>query len=176
MRQCFLYRFFILAYYFMLDMMVMRDNKKCAPIKYEMFFKTIMWLIYKKIIDISYYSRNPDAVYKKYCALSLWQPILKMDNVLFVNLQYGARAYDLDVEVRELGIDMVHWDKPNPLAEFDNPTALIAAMDMIITINNTLAHQESAIGISCYVIVVHDHHWYYASLNEKSQSPLRYVY
>ena len=122
----------------------------------------------KKIIGISYYSRNHNTDIEKYCPLDFWQPILTMENVVFVNLQYGARAYDLDVKAKELNIDIIDWDKPDKSNEFDDFTALVGAMDVVVTISNTLTHQASAIGIPCYVMVSKNHHWYYASPDEKS--------
>ena len=123
----------------------------------------------KKIIGVSHYSRSHISIHKKCCSLDLWQPILQIENVIFVNLQYGARAYDLDIKAKELGIDLIHWDKPDKSKDFDSFTALVGAMDIIITVNNTLVHQASAISIPCYVMLPKNNvNWYFASKNEKS--------
>lgn len=121
----------------------------------------------KKIIGVSFYSRNHETGLEKYCDLDLWRPILTIDNVVFVNLQYGVRAYDLDIKAKELNIDFIHWDKPHPSHDFDDFTALVGAVDMIISTPNTLVHQAGAIGILCYVMTGKHHNWH-ASPNEKS--------
>ena len=122
----------------------------------------------KKIIGVCFYSRSHNSGIQKYCSLDYWQPILAIDNALFVNLQYGARAHDLNIKAKELGIDMVHWNEPDPLTDFDDFMSLIGVMDFTISIASTVAHQAGAIGIPSYVIVDKDYHWFYASPDEYS--------
>jgi len=77
----------------------------------------------------------------------------------FVSLQYGERAADLAV-LNEGPVAGVH-DWPEAQATFDETAALVAALDLVISVDTTVAHLAGALGKPVWVMVPHNAEWRY---------------
>ncbi len=103
-------------------------------------------------IGISWRGGMPEFVHKRSVPLADWQELLSMDAV-FINLQYGETAAEL-AELRESqGIEIHDWSDNDPLADLDNQAALISALDLVISIDNTTVHLAGALGTPVWAMI-----------------------
>jgi Flp pilus assembly protein TadD len=92
-------------------------------------------------------------------ALAEWLPILRCPTVDFINLQYGNHAQEID-SIRDTA--HIHdWPESDPLKDLDDFAAQIAALDLVISVDNTTVHMAGALGIPVWVLlpVVPDWRW-----------------
>jgi len=92
-------------------------------------------------------------------ALTEWGNILATPGVHFVNLQYGDTVAERRLVKERLGIDVHHWEDSNPLADLDDVAAQIAALDLVISIDNATAHLAGALGRPTWVLLPFSPDW-----------------
>lgn len=94
------------------------------------------------LIGFSWHTRN---VSRSVPALSDWKAVLTSSPATFVSLQYGEAS----AEVRSLeqsGIHVMHDASVDQLVDMDRFAAQICSLDLIVTIDNTVAHAAAALG------------------------------
>jgi Tfp pilus assembly protein PilF len=79
-------------------------------------------------------------------ALELWEPIFKVPGVRFVNLQYDAAAADAVAAARRFGIALDDATDCDPLVDLDAFAAKMAALDLVLSVDNSTVHLAAAIG------------------------------
>ena len=109
----------------------------------------------RRIVGISWRSKNERAGEAKSTALSDMAPILQVPGVMFVNLQYGDCTEEL-AEVREqLGVEILQDTAVDPLTDMDAFFAQVSALDLILSTSNTTAHVAGAQNIPVWVLLTH---------------------
>jgi hypothetical protein len=90
-----------------------------------------------------------------------WTPILTQSDFGFVNLQYGDCRAELAAVRRELGVDVFHDEDVDPLKDLDIFAAQTAAMDLVISIDNSTVHMAGALNVPVWVMlpIVPDWRW-----------------
>lgn len=83
--------------------------------------------------------------------LADWRELLKCEMVHWVNLQYGVKREELD-KVYQMGRTLHHWDESDPLRDLDDFAAQIAALDLVISIDNATVHLAGALGAPVWVL------------------------
>jgi len=97
--------------------------------------------------------------------LERWSSVLNVGGVEFVNLQHGpARA-----QAAAFGGRIHDWQELDPSARFDEYAALIASLDLVVTVDCTTAHLAGALGVSTWVMLPHMPNWRW--LLEQPTSP-----
>jgi tetratricopeptide (TPR) repeat protein len=93
--------------------------------------------------------------------LAAWSPILEQREFGFVNLQYGDCRADLGAVRSELGVEVLHDDAVDPLKSLDDFAAQTAAMDLVISIDNSTVHMAGALNVPVWTMlpVVPDWRW-----------------
>lgn len=95
------------------------------------------------------------------CPLSEWEPILSIEGVRFVSVQYGGPQWEL--EARQFGVP--HW--PEVVDDFEALTALISICDRVVTVNQTAVHQAGALGVPALVLTPSRPAWRYQVKGER---------
>jgi hypothetical protein len=93
--------------------------------------------------------------------LTAWSPILKQRDFGFVSLQYGACGADLAAVQSETGVQILHDETVDPLKDLDSLAAQTAAMDLVISIDNSTVHMAGALNVPVWVLLpfVPDWRW-----------------
>ena len=112
----------------------------------------------KPIIGISWLSKNKKVGVKRSIpAVELVSVI--PDNFFLVNLQYG----DVSDDVRDIGLmtnrGIATFDNIDNWHHLDSFTALIAACDKIVSIDNSTVHFAGALGKECHVLLPYSCDW-----------------
>lgn len=94
-------------------------------------------------------------------------PILKTPGITFVSLQYKDPSGEIEALKAKHGIEVKHWARAAQAHDFDEPAALIAELDAVVTVTTATAHLCGAIGQKAYVLVPSRCRWFYRSDSEK---------
>lgn len=93
-----------------------------------------------------------------------WRPVLSSPNIRFVSLQYGEVAQEVAAIERETGATIHHW--PELLADQDELAALVVALDLVVTVQTTVAHLAGALGKAVRILVPSTPEWRYGAAGE----------
>lgn len=107
----------------------------------------------KMIVGITWRSGNARLGTLKSSPLADWDPLLKRDDVLFVDMQYGDTAEERAQVKSRLGIDILHDDSIDAMQDLDGYAAQAAALDLLIGNSNSGIHIAAAVGTECWVLV-----------------------
>lgn len=115
----------------------------------------------KRIIGISWRGGSKETARIRSIPITEWSPILKQSSFGFVNLQYGDSCADLAAAQSELGVEILHDETVDPLKDLDNFASQLAAMDLVISIDNSTVHLAGALGVTAWVLLpaVPDWRW-----------------
>jgi tetratricopeptide (TPR) repeat protein len=77
-------------------------------------------------------------------------PLLRGPGARFVSLQYGPAEEELDALRREHGVDIAHW--PEAIDDYDETAALVAALDLTVSVCTAVVHLAGALGRPAWVL------------------------
>jgi tetratricopeptide (TPR) repeat protein len=92
-------------------------------------------------------------------ALSQWLPLLRSADVAFYALQYGDIAGELEELRVQSGINVGHLG--GAVENIDELAAIIGALDLVISIDNTVAHVAGALGKPVWTLLPGSPEWRY---------------
>jgi tetratricopeptide (TPR) repeat protein len=92
--------------------------------------------------------------------LDLFIDNLNLGNARLVSLQYGQVKEEVDA-ANHAGRGQIVRFETSEIDDFDELAGLVMALDLIITVDNTLAHLCGAIGKSCRVLLPYVPEWRY---------------
>jgi len=92
-------------------------------------------------------------------SLAQWMPVLSTQGTAFINLQYG----DCKQELESLAVAeefVIHdWPDADPLNDLDGLAAQIAALDLVISIDNCTVHMAGAVGVPVWTLLPFVPNW-----------------
>lgn len=103
-------------------------------------------------IGLSWRSGNARYGAQKSLRLSDLTPLLRRQDLFWVDLQYGDTSAERD-ELSDRGFSL--WRDPavDPLADLDAAAAQYAGLDLVITASNTAAHLAGALGLPTWLLL-----------------------
>lgn len=107
------------------------------------------------VVGISWRSGNAEEGAKRSVPLSDWGPILGRPDIRFVSLQYGDHAGEIAAAPGDILVDPA----VDSLADLDGFAAQVAAMDLVITIDNSTAHFGGALGVPTWTLLTRVPEW-----------------
>ncbi len=91
-------------------------------------------------------------------------PILKQD-ATFISLQYMDAPEVIALE-RDHGIKVHHWKHALQTDDMDDTAALIAELDLVITVQTAVVHMCGALGQTCWAMLPKEPRWFYGITGE----------
>jgi tetratricopeptide (TPR) repeat protein len=91
--------------------------------------------------------------------LPQWAPLLRNQRVAFYALQYGDIAAELAALRGAAGATVKHLGKA--IDDLDELAALIGALDLVISVDNTVAHLAGALGRPVWTLLPESPEWRY---------------
>jgi hypothetical protein len=86
-------------------------------------------------------------------------PLLRIDGVHWVNLQHGENAAELTRLGNTYGVRVASWEES--LIDLDETAALVAGLDLVITVCSTMVHLAGALGRPAWVLTPSGPAWRY---------------
>ena len=105
------------------------------------------------LVGISFRSGNSQEGQKRSIGLEHWGPILKVAGVRFVNLQYGECSRQLQAAYERFGVEVLKDERINPLGDLESFAAQVAAMDLVISVDNSTVHFAGALGVKVWTML-----------------------
>jgi Flp pilus assembly protein TadD/ADP-heptose:LPS heptosyltransferase len=114
----------------------------------------------RRIVGLAWHTRNKKTGLSRSIDLSMFAPLFSHPDICWVSLQYG----DLDelcAQAESASTPILIDREVDQLSDLDLFAAQVAAMDMVITIDNSTAHLAGALGIPVWVLLpfVADWRW-----------------
>lgn len=81
-----------------------------------------------------------------------------LEDVQFINLQYGDTSAER-AELDALGLHLHHDASIDPLKDMDAQACQLAALDVVLSIDNTTVHLAGALGVPTYVLLQLNPNW-----------------
>jgi tetratricopeptide (TPR) repeat protein len=91
--------------------------------------------------------------------LESWLPLLRLEGVHFVSLQYTDCVQELETLRARHGVLVHHW--PEAIADYDETAALVCALDSVASVCTALVHLAGALGRPALVLVPAVAEWRY---------------
>jgi len=111
------------------------------------------------VVGLSWHTTNPLSGAQRSIPLAQWDRVLAVPGAVFVDLQYGDWRAALD-DIRErLGVAIRYDPRIDPMNDFDGFAAQVAAMDLVITIDNSTAHLAGALGRPVWTLLPFAAEW-----------------
>ena len=124
------------------------NQSRCVDIKSKNPF-----LSDKFVCGISWKSTNKDIGILKSLNLIDLSPILSIENIVFVSLQYGSTKDEIKFVEENIGIKIHTIDGLDILNDIDGLVSLISLCDLVVTTSNITAHLTGAIGKKGMVLI-----------------------
>jgi hypothetical protein len=109
-------------------------------------------------VGVSWHTTAPNAGLRRQLALSTLLPLLRHPGAGFVSLQYGDHAAEIAALAGQ-GVELLQDPAIDPWNDLDGWAAQIAALDLVVTIDNSTAHMAGALGVPCWVMLPHPPEW-----------------
>ena len=106
----------------------------------------------QKICGISWRSKNKRLGRQKSIELNQLESILKLPDILFVNLQYNVFSHELNSIKKIYGIDIINFTDIDIYNDIDSLCALIDACDFVVSTSNLTAHLAGGLGKKTYLL------------------------
>ena len=81
------------------------------------------------------------------------EPLLQTPAVRFVSVQYGDHRAEVAALKARCGVDILEDPSVDQMKDLDGFAAQLAALDLVVTIDNSAAHFAGALGVPCWVLL-----------------------
>jgi tetratricopeptide (TPR) repeat protein len=88
-------------------------------------------------------------------------PLIGIPGVHWISLQHGGVDAEIEGLRRNCGTGVAAW--PGTGADIDELAAMIAALDRVVTIDNTTAHLAGALGVPVWILLARGADWRYGT-------------
>jgi hypothetical protein len=114
----------------------------------------------RRLVGLAWHTRNKKTGLARSIDLSMFAPLFSHTDICWVSLQYGDFD-ELEAQVATASAPILIDREIDQLSDLDLFAAQVAAMDMVITIDNSTAHLAGALGIPVWLLLpfVPDWRW-----------------
>jgi tetratricopeptide (TPR) repeat protein len=94
---------------------------------------------------------NPERNFD-YTKLIDWGPIFNIKNIDFINLQYSESEQELQEAESLFDVKIIRWQELDLKNDFDSTSALMANLDLVVTVGTAVNPLAASIGIPVYLM------------------------
>ncbi|CAO3432538.1 tetratricopeptide repeat protein [Azospirillum doebereinerae] len=87
-----------------------------------------------------------------YTTLDQWAPILRLPGLRLVSLQYDGRAEEIAAAEKRFGVRIHRWDDLDLTTDLDSTAALVAGLDLAVTVASSAGEMAGALGVPVWRI------------------------
>jgi Flp pilus assembly protein TadD len=120
----------------------------------------------RKLVGLAWHTKNKKTGRSRSIDLQLLATLFARPGIRWVSLQYGERA---SLEEQAANTPIFIDPEIDQLSNIDQFAAQVAAMDLVITIDNSTAHLAGALGIPTWILLPFAPDWRW--LQEREDSP-----
>lgn len=115
-------------------------------------------------VALSWRSSRVDRVGpKKTVPLAVFEPLVTLPGVRFVDVQYGDTAAERQALEAATGVRLTHFDEVDTFNDLDELLAMLEACDLLISTSNATVHVAGALGKPVWLLFPADnppfHYW-----------------
>lgn len=136
---------------------------KAIKTKYKKYFNN------KPLVGISWHTNSLFSKEQRTTSLNIWRNLLKNTNFGYISLQYGDFKNKISEFNNINNINLLYDDDINSIDDLDLWLSQIAAMDIVITIDNCTAHFAASLGKKVIVLLPLHSDWRYFTKGEDSR-------
>ncbi len=107
----------------------------------------------RRIVGLSWFSKNEDFGARKSLPVADLASAVSGDDRFLVSLQYGDHAGEIRTLAAQTGIDIFVDPDVDAVADLEAAFAQCAAMDLVVTTSNSVAHMGGALGVETWVLL-----------------------
>lgn len=121
----------------------------------------------RRLVGLAWHTNNRKTGRARSIDLSLLAPLFARPDIRWVSLQYGDHG-ELEKQAAVAGADILIDRAVDQFSNIDLFAAQIAAMDMVVTIDNSTAHLAGALGVPTWVLLPFAPDWRWQQIREDS--------
>jgi hypothetical protein len=121
----------------------------------------------RRLVGLAWYTNNRKTGHFRSVDLSLFAPLFARPDIRWVSLQYGDHD-ELQSQAAVAGAPILIDRSVDQLANIDVFASQIAALDMVVTIDNSTAHLAGALGLPTCVLLPFAPDWRWLQAREDS--------
>lgn len=91
--------------------------------------------------------------------LNFWKGLSSVSGVNLISLQYGQHDQEIQDFNQQSNRPLHRFDDIDPLTDLDGFSALIASLDLVISIDNSTVHFAGALGTPVWILLPHTPDW-----------------
>lgn len=91
-----------------------------------------------------------------YTSISDWEPILRLPNVDFINLQYGDCSEELANVASHFGVTIHQWPDLDLKNDLDGVFALMSCLDHVVSVGTAVSVMAPAVGTETTLLISRD--------------------
>jgi len=91
--------------------------------------------------------------------LRKWNDLFSISGIHLINLQYGPCEDELEKVLNNFEIKVHRWQDADPLKDMDDFAAQIAALDLVISVDNSTVHLAGSVGIPTWTLLPYSPDW-----------------
>ncbi len=91
--------------------------------------------------------------------LNHWKKLCSLSTVNIISLQYGQHEKEIEEFNQQTNNPLHTFEDIDPLADLDGFSALIASLDLVISIDNSTVHFAGAVGTPAWALLPHTPDW-----------------
>lgn len=119
------------------------------------------------LVGISWRSGNKDSGWRRSIALEQLRPLFALPGLRWINLQYG-NFEELERQASEAGAPIDFDCAIDPMKDMDGFAAQVAALDLVVTIDNSTVHMAGALGKPAWLLLPKVPDWRWMLEGERS--------
>jgi len=104
---------------------------------------------------------------KRSLSLEALAPILKSVDADWISLQYKDARDEIAAFHGKHGVKIHHWRRAAEAWDYDETAALVAELDLVISVTTAVVHLSGALGKECWVLAPAKPRWFYQMQGEK---------